>query len=524
MADPAQAVTTQNETQAAVFKLLGDPATYGGAAVRRCETHAAVVFLAGERAIKVKRAVRYPFLDYSTLAKRKAACRAELEVNRRFAPQLYRGVVPITRQADGVLALDGGGEPVEWAVDMRRFDEDNTLDHVAARGALDATLSAKLAVAVVAMHERAAPVEPAPWIAALAKFIADNTAAFARHGELFAAAAVAALERQSSAALTRLRPLLAARGKAGLIRRGHGDLHLANIAVLDGEPIAFDALEFDPIIAEGDVLYDLAFLLMDLVERGLPGAANIVLNGYFAAAGRIADCDGIAALPLFMSLRAAIRAKVTAARLDLPGTTDRRVLAQSAKTYFNLALELLAPVKAKVVGTAGLSGTGKSLLARALAPALPPLPGALILRSDVERKALYGVAERERLPAEAYRPEITDKVYGILTDKAGRVARAGHSVIVDAVFAKPEERAAIEQAAAAAGAEFRGLFLTADLATRLARVGGRGPDASDADAAVARSQEDYDIGAVSWTEIDASGSPDATLAKARAAVSSRHNR
>ncbi|HYA05319.1 MAG TPA: AAA family ATPase, partial [Xanthobacteraceae bacterium] len=265
-------------------------------------------------------------------------------------------------------------------------------------------------------------------------------------------------------------------------------------------------------------------LLMDLVERDLPGAANVVLNGYFAAAARIADCDGIAALPLFMSLRAAIRAKVTAARLDLPGTADQGALAQSAKTYFNLALGLLAPVKAKVVCTAGLSGTGKSLLARALAPALPPLPGALIFRSDVERKALYGVAERERLPADAYRPEITDKVYGILTDKAGRVARAGHSVIVDAVFAKPEERAAIEQAAAAAGAEFRGLFLTADLATRLARVGGRGPDASDADTAVARSQEDYDIGAVSWTEIDASGSPDDTLAKARAAVSSRHNR
>ena len=515
---------TPAHLQDAVFKLLGDPATYGGAAVRRFETHAAVVFLAGERAIKVKRAVRYPFLDYSTLAKREAACRAELEVNRRFAPQLYRGVVPITRQADGALALDGGGEPVEWAVDMRRFDEDNTLDHVAARGALDATLSAKLAVAVAAMHERAAPVAAAPWIAALAKFIADNTAAFAKHGELFPSAAVAALERQSSAALTCFRPLLAARGKAGLIRRGHGDLHLANIAVLDGEPIAFDALEFDPIIAEGDVLYDLAFLLMDLVERDLPGAANVVLNGYFAAAARIADCDGIAALPLFMSLRAAIRAKVTAARLDLPGTADQGALAQSARTYFNLALDLLAPVKPKVVGTGGLSGTGKSLLARALAPALPPLPGALIFRSDVERKALYGVAERERLPADAYRPEITDKVYAILTDKAGRVARAGHSVIVDAVFAKPDERAAIEQAAAAAGAEFRGLFLTADLATRLARVGGRGPDASDADAAVARSQEDYDIGAVSWTEIDASGSPDDTLAKARAAVSSRHNR
>ena len=261
MAAAPKSADSQESVQAAVFKLLGDPATYGGAAVRRCETHAAVVFLAGDRAIKVKRAVRYPFLDYSTLAKREAACRAELEVNRKFAPQLYRRIVPIVRQADGSLALDGAGEAVEWAVEMTRFDEDNTLDHLAERGELGDALTGKLAVAVAAMHARAEPVEAAPWLAAIAGFIPDNTAAFREHGELFPAQAVDELERKSQAALAKLLPLLSARGAAGLIRRGHGDLHLGNIAVLDGEPIAFDALEFDPIIAEGDVLYDLAFLL-----------------------------------------------------------------------------------------------------------------------------------------------------------------------------------------------------------------------------------------------------------------------
>ena len=210
---------------------------------------------------------------------------------------------------------------------------------------------------------------------------------------------------------------------------------------------------------------------MDLVERGLPRAANIVLNGYFAASRRSEDCDGIAALPFFMSLRAAIRAKVTAARRDLSSAADRDDLAQSAKRYFDLARELLAPPKPVIICTGGLSGTGKSLLARALAPHIAPAPGALIFRSDVERKALYGVAEYDRLPAEAYRPEISDKIYHSLTDKAVRVARAGYSVIVDAVFARPEERAAIEAAAAAAHAEFRGLFLVADLPTRLNRVG-----------------------------------------------------
>jgi hypothetical protein len=509
---------SQDNIQAAVFEFLGSPATHGGAEVRRADTHAASVFLAGDRAIKVKRAVRYPFLDYSTLDKRKAACAAELDVNRKFAPQLYRRIVPITRESDGTLALGGAGEAVEWAVEMTRFDEDNTLDHLAERGELSGDLIAKLAVAVAAMHARAEPADAEAWIAAVAGFITDNTADLQKHGELFAKDAVAKLERESLAAFARLRPLLAARGRQGLIRRGHGDLHLANVAVLDGEPTAFDALEFDPVIASGDVLYDLAFLLMDLVERELERAANTVLNGYFFASRRIEDCDGIAALPFFMSLRAAIRAKVTAARLDFTAAKDRPNIAQSAKRYFELALELLAPARPVVVCTGGLSGTGKSRLARALAPTLAPIPGALVFRSDVERKALYGVAENERLPPDAYRPDVTESVYRILTDKAARVARAGYSVILDAVFAEQEERNAIETFAADAGADFRGLYLETNLQTRVERVRKRGPDASDADAAVARKQEEFSIGAMTWKIVDASGSPEETLAKARMAL------
>jgi aminoglycoside phosphotransferase family enzyme/predicted kinase len=506
------------DSQDAVFALLSDPATYGGGAVRRCETHAAVVFLAGDRALKVKRAVRYPFLDYSTLDKRKAACQAELDVNRKFAPQLYRRIVPIVRQADGSLALDGAGAAIEWAVEMTRFDEDKTLDHLAERGELDEALSAKLAIAVAAMHARAERVEAAPWLAAIAQYIRDNTAAFGEHAGLFSADAVDELERKSQAALAKLHPLLQARGAAGLIRRGHGDLHLGNIAVLDGEPVAFDALEFDPVIAAGDVLYDLAFLLMDLIERGLSRPANVVLNEYFAASRRDEDCDGIAALPFFMSLRAAIRAKVTAARRDLAAAADKADLARSAQRYFDLARELLIPAKPTIACTAGLSGTGKSILARALAPLLPPPPGALVVRSDVERKALFGIPEHDRLPAEAYRSEISEAIYRRLTDKAKRLAHAGHSVVVDAVFARAQERAAIEAAAAAAKANFCGLFLVADLPTRLARVETRGPDASDADAKVARLQDEFDIGAVTWTIVDASGSPEQTLDSARAAL------
>jgi len=409
-ADPLSA-----DTQKAVFDLLGNPATYGARLgnreIRRYQTHAAVVFLAGDRALKVKRAVRYPFLDYSTLGKRKAACDAELEVNRKFAPQLYRRVVPITREGDGPPALDGDGEPIEWAVEMNRFDEDRTLDHLAERGELNDTIIGKLAVAVAAMHEHAEPVDAGPWIAALEQFMRNNTSVFGKHGELFPAQTVSDLERQSMSALARLRPLLVERGRQGLVRRGHGDLHLRNIAVLDGEPVAFDALEFDPVIASGDLLYDLAFLLMDLVETGHARAANRVLNGYFSAARRPTDCDGIAALPFFMSLRAAIRAMATASRLDIA----KNDVALLARRYFDLAVELLKPVKPTIVCIGGLSGTGKSLLAQSLAPSLAPPPGALVFRTDVERKAFYDLAENQHLPRNAYRPEITERIYRLVT-------------------------------------------------------------------------------------------------------------
>ncbi len=518
----------QAASQDDVFRLLADAETHGldehgAGSVRRIDTHAGVVFLAGDLVFKVKRAVKYPFLDYSTLDKRKAACLAELDINRAFAPQLYRRVVPITRETDGALALDGTGEPVEWAVEMARFDENKTLDRLAERGRLSETLTRKLAAEVAAMHARAKPFAPNAWIAAVEGFIAENTAAFRAAalqapGDLFPDHLVDLLDRKSLAAYRRLRPLLTARGAVGLIRRGHGDLHLGNVAILDGDPLAFDALEFDPIFAAGDVLYDLAFLLMDLVERNLNGAANEVLNGYFAATRRIEDCDGVAALPFFMSLRAAIRAKVTAARLPLAKSEDKDKIARAAKGYFKLALDLLAEVKPVVVCTGGLSGTGKSVLARALAPFLPPSPGALVFRSDVERKALHGAAENDRLAAEAYRPEVTERVYQVLTEKTTRVARAGYSAIADAVFAQPQERIAIETAARAANADFHGLFLVADLPTRLARVGARGPDASDADAAVAQKQEEIDTGNVGWEVIDASDTAETTLEQARAEI------
>src|SRR5499426_1841531 len=261
-----------SECQEAVFALLAYPATHGGEAVKRIDTHAASVFLAGDRALKVKRAVRFPFLDYSTLPKRKSACEAELEVNRPFAPEIYRRVVAITREEDGALAVDGAGTPVEWAVEMRRFDERATLDKLAGAGKIDVALADALGRAVAAAHAAAPTVEAGPWIKALAGYIDEHVAAFAEAPDIFPPDESEALARASRAAYARIHPLLVERARAGLVRRIHGDLHLGNIVLLEGSPVLFDAIEFSPLIASGDVFYDLAFLLMDLTERDLKAA------------------------------------------------------------------------------------------------------------------------------------------------------------------------------------------------------------------------------------------------------------
>lgn len=506
-------------TQQAAIDFLADPATHGLAAgaVRRIDTHGAVVFLAGPRVYKMKRAVKYPYLDFSTLEKREAALRAEIEANRPFAPELYLGVVALARGADGALALGGDGEPVEWVLVMRRFDENATLDHVAARGALDDALARALGEAVAAAHEKAPAFPAAAWIEALGRFADDEAAALRAAPDVIGRADAAALGEALGAALLRIAPLLRARGEAGQVRRGHGDLHLRNVALIDGRPVLFDALEFDPVVAAGDVLYDLAFLLMDLLARDLPRAASLVFNRYLVAARRDDHLDALGAMPFFLALRAAIRGRVALDRRGLVAGPEREAAAAEARDYAALARRLIAPPPPRLVAIGGLSGTGKSTIAAALPPFVLPAPGAVHLRSDVERKRLAGVGELERLPAAAYTPETSAAVYARLNGLASRALAAGHSALLDAVHARPEERAAAERIAKEAGAAFAGIWLELPLAERVRRVGARQGDASDADAEIARMQETYDPGQVGWHHIDASGAPGDVLARIRAA-------
>ncbi|WP_256809029.1 bifunctional aminoglycoside phosphotransferase/ATP-binding protein [Bradyrhizobium sp. Bra64] len=506
-------MTDESATQDRIFAALTESHRHPD--VRRIDTHAASVFLNGGRALKIKRAVRFPFLDYSTLAKRKAACEEEIRINRPLAPQIYHRVVAITEEADGSVKIDGTGRPIEYAVDMSRFDESRTLDHLAKAGPLDAKLASAAADAIVASHAQAVRADGKVWVSSIPGLIDGNSNGL-RSGNHLGAEEIAQLGRDSHATFLRLRPLLEERGRLGFVRRCHGDLHLANIVSIDEQPVLFDAIEFDAQIATVDVLYDLAFTLMDLLHHDQPYAANVVLNRYLAAAPP-ENLGALSALPLFMSVRAAIRAQVTLARLKPPHSVDPGIL-DDARRYFSLARDLIRPPAPRLIAVGGLSGAGKTVLARALARFIAPEPGAVVLRSDVVRKRLAGVEDTHRLPATAYTPEATARVYDILAQQARQVLAQGHSAIIDGVFAREDERDAVAALARDSKVPLSGLFLVADLATRQARIGGRRDDASDATQEVAAQQEHYNIGQVGWATIDASGTQEQTLQTCRDAI------
>jgi aminoglycoside phosphotransferase family enzyme/predicted kinase len=490
--------------QSAAFALLADPRTHGlSSPPIRIETQGAVIFLADANAYKVKRAVKFPFMDLSTLARRKAACEAEVAVNAINAPEIYLGVVPITKRADG-LTLGGSGEPIEWAVHMRRFDEHNTLDHVADREGLPPALIAELVRAILASHARAPIRNGAAAAESLRRYLRQNNKAFAESPELFPRDRVAALTARSDAMLTSVWKLLIARGRLGFARRCHGDLHLRNVVLIRGEPTLFDAVEFDDAIATGDVLYDLAFLLMDLWERGLKSEANLVLNRYLWASDE-EHIAGLAALPILLSIRAAIRAKVLAASLPHLADGERDEMAAEARRYFSAAEAFLEPAPARLIALGGLSGSGKTTLAGAMAPFIGRAPGAVHLRSDVERKLEAGVAETDRLPQSHYTSAATAAVYASLRRKARLALGAGHSVVVDAVHARLGEREALAALAADCGVPFTGIWLEAPMPVLVERVRARIGDASDATEEVILQQTGYDIGLVTWHRLAATG-------------------
>jgi uncharacterized protein len=485
------------EDQSEVIGFLADPATHGGAEVTRMDTHSAHVFLAGDTAWKIKRAVRYDYLDFSTLAKRHAILTRELALNVRAAPSIYRDVVAITREPDGRLALAGQGEPAEFALRMNRFPTDAQLDRLAETGRLDEALARALGE-VVAEYHSGAERSAEDGAALIGEILDELSRVFADMAAELGAEAIAAFGTAARARHAALAPLLGRRSAEGHVRRCHGDLHLANLVLLKGRPVPFDALEFDERLGTCDTGYDLAFLLMDLHQRGLAAQANLCLNAWLARTG---DLGALAPLPLFLAVRAAIRAMVA---VQTARATGRPVPAE-AGAHLALALRFLDPAPPCLVAVGGLSGTGKTTVGRRLAPLLPPVPGAVHLRSDEIRKSLLHTAPQDRLPDAGYGADVTAAVYDRLIASGRACLAAGQSVILDATFLDPARRRAVRDLAEETGVAAALVWLTAAPETLLTRVAARRGDASDADAAVVAAQLGRDPGPIDWTEIAAGG-------------------
>lgn len=496
---------------------LSDPKTHGaGTRVEVVRTHAAIIFLAGEAAYKVKRPVRYDYLDFSTLGKREAMLRRELELNKPGAPSIYLGLVPVTRLPDGTLNLGDGGEIVEWCLHMRRFPADAELAAVAGREGISPALAEQIGCAIADCHAQA-EIRHADGHNLVTEIADELDYAFAGMVDVFGKGTVDKFHTRVRTAVEANAALLTERDRAGHVRRGHGDLHLGNMVLLDGRPVLFDALEFDERLATLDVLYDLGFLIMDLLHRGLSEAANAVLGAYLHRAGQPGHFDGLALLPLFLGLRAGIRAMVNvqAARLA-DGPAEPKI--EEASAYLDHALDYLSPPEPRLVAIGGYSGTGKTTLSRQLAPEILPAPGAIHLRSDLERKAMFGVDPLSQLPQSAYSDASGKRVYARLLDRARRALQAGHSVVLDAVYAGADDRRDVADLALSLNVTFTGIWLQADQPTLEARVSARRADASDADVAVVRKQLAVGDTADNWVQIDARGDLRAVLTRASAAL------
>jgi aminoglycoside phosphotransferase family enzyme/predicted kinase len=448
---------------------------------KRIDTHAASIFIAGERAWKLKRAVRYPYLDFSTPSLRRAALEAELRLNRRTAPNLYLNVHPIVRTPSG-FQIGGDGEPVDWLLEMRRFGDDARLDIVAQKHGLDEQLLICLADRVHSFHEAARPVIRSQGAEDIRQVIDGNAVSFAPFERLFGRPRISKLIENQHNLCAHHKGLLDTRARDGRVRRAHGDLHLANIALIDGEAVPFDCLEFNEDLATIDILYDLAFLLMDLWHRGLRSGANLVFNRYIDVSG---DEEGVRLLQLFLSLRATVRAHVLASTAE---RTGRKEDVAEALQFLDLAEAVLEPGTVALVGIGGLSGSGKSAVAKAIAADFGGAPGARILRTDILRKRIAGVAPETKLPESFYTPLANRTVYGLLTNRARRNLAAGIFTIADAVFSDPDERTRIARIADHERVPFVGCWLETSEANRLARVSDRPKDPSDADEKIVKIQ------------------------------------
>jgi aminoglycoside phosphotransferase family enzyme/predicted kinase len=461
------------------------------APVEVVETHISYVLLAGEFAYKIKKELNLGFLDFSTLELRKHFCEEELRINRRLAPAIYLEVVPITGSVESPR-IGGSGTVIEYAVKMRRFPAGGLLSR--RPEGLTSELVESVARRVARFHRTAAVCgEDQPYGSPeyVLQPMAENFAQIRRLQHTpEVLAQLERLEKWTPQCHAELIESLVARKRDGFIRECHGDLHLGNITLVDGEPVIFDAIEFNPGLRWIDTINEIAFLVMDLEEKGRPELAQRALNVYLEESG---DFEGLELLRFYLVYRAMVRAKVAAIRLEQEVEEGEELfgLRREFHTYLELAERYTRPPRAALMITHGPSGAGKSVAARFIATHLP----AIQIRSDVERKRLAGMPAWTRTASGVaegiYSEEFSQRTYQRLYELAGRILAAGFSVVVDAAFLKQERREPFRRLARERGVPFLILDLRAPeslLRERLRVRQAAGADPSEADETVLERQ------------------------------------
>lgn len=446
------------------------------------ETHISQVILTGDYAYKIKKPMNFGFLDFSTLERRKHFCEEELRLNSRLAAELYLDVLPITGSPEQPR-IGGEGEPFEYAIRMRQFNQDELFDRRQERGDLPPELLISVARQTALFHDSLPPVADDKPLGTPEAVYAAMQENFDQIRPLLDDAALLtqldALEDWTRTTFERHRELIAARRANGLVRECHGDLHLANITVFNDQVTVFDCIEFNEPFRWIDVINDLAFLLMDLESRQEPVLANLVLNSYLEYRG---DFDGLPLLPLYKAYRAMVRAKIALLTLGNPSLSDRERedLMQRYRGYAQLAEDYGAIPNHFLLATTGLSASGKTCVSAAMAGEL----GLIRLRSDVERKRLHGLGplddSKSGMGEDLYSPEVTQQTYQHLASLAGALLASGASVIVDAACLKQSERSLFADAAENQGVPFALMHCEAPEQLRREWVRKRKGDASEA--------------------------------------------
>ncbi len=504
------------EDQKEIVKFLMCPKTYGDNVdkVDMFETHYYTVFIAGDYAYKLKSAVKYPYLDYSTKKKRRMACAREITINKETVPNFYVGVESVVRTKDGSLSLGGKGEELDSLLVMKRFEKNNLFNKLAEDGKLDRDSMYDLAETVSNYYDHSGAVTDRFGSGTLCGILVENDAILHRFiPRVFDVEDVTALSEASFRYFDKVSSLLEERRKKGRVRRGHGDLNFNNISMVDGKPILMNAIEFNDNLVFVDILYDLAFLLMDMESLGLKRLVSIMFNHYMDYAK---DLGGLPVLPLFMATRAAIKAHINAQMWQMQkNPADAAELRNNARKFLKLALSYLEPKKPILVATSGFSGSGKSRMSREVAPYLGEAPGAVILRTDVLRKRIKGVLPNVKLSSDSYTEELDKQTYDLLFEETKKALKAGYTVIADGIFAREKDRNGIEQVAKDAGVPFYGFLMEAPLEVMAERVETRKRNPSDATVKVLEQQIKKDVGSITWNRIDTSGERSETINKVR---------